>query len=109
MNIFLSGSGELDFAIDTDDLDVELTGSGDIYLEGDIRTLNADVSGSGWLRAFELITDLADIRIEGSGSAEVTVLTDLDVFISGSGDVLYKGSPFINAQIPGSGAVIDAN
>jgi len=109
MNIFSSGSGELDFAIDTEDLDVEMTGSGDVYLEGDVRTLNADVSGSGWLRAFNLTADLADVRIEGSGSAEVTVDTDLDVFISGSGDVFYKGHPFINAQIPGTGAVIDAN
>ncbi len=109
IDISLSGSGELDFAIDTDDLDLEITGSGYVYLEGNIQTFDADITGSGWLRAFGLDTKLTDVRLEGSGSAEVFVETDLDVFIVGSGDVFYKGHPSINAQITGSGAVIDAN
>lgn len=79
--ILLSGSGELDFAIDTDDLDLELTGSGYVYLEGNVQTLDADISGSGWLRSFSVESELSDVRIEGSGSAEVQVETDLDVFI----------------------------
>lgn len=109
MDINMSGSGELDFAIDTDDLDVELSGSGYIYLEGVLQTLDAEISGSGWVRSFNLETDLADVRIEGSGSAEVFVNTDLDVFISGSGNVYYKGHPSIHADITGSGEIINAN
>ena len=109
MDIRLTGSGEIDFAIDTDDLDVELTGSGYVYLEGNVQTLDADLSGSGWLRSFSLESDHADVRIEGSGSTELTVVTDLDVFITGSGDVFYKGHPGINAQITGSGSLIDSN
>ena len=109
MDISLSGSGEIDFAIDTDDLDVELTGSGYVYLEGDVHTLDAEISGSGWLRSFDLLTTLSDVRIESSGSAEVNVDTDLDVFILGSGNVYFKGHPTISADIIGSGSVIDAN
>jgi len=109
MDITLDGSGEIDFAIDTDNLDVELNGSGYIYLEGDLQTLDIEISGSGWVRSFDLESDNTDIRIEGSGSAEVNVVTDLDVFISGSGDVYYKGHPSVNAEITGSGSVIDAN
>lgn len=109
MDIRLSGSGEIDFAIETDDLDIELTGSGYVYLEGDVQTLDVDLSGSGWVRSFSLESELTDVTIDGSGSAEVTVLTDLDVFISGSGDVFFKGHPSINAQITGTGSVIDAN
>lgn len=109
MDISLTGSGEIDFAINTDDLDVELTGSGYVYLEGDVHTLDAEVSGSGWLRSFDLLTTLTDVRIESSGSAEVNVATDLDVFILGSGNVYFKGHPSISADILGSGSVIDAN
>jgi hypothetical protein len=39
----------------------------------------------------------------------VTVDNDLDITISGSGDVFYKGHPDINSSITGSGKVIDAN
>jgi len=39
----------------------------------------------------------------------VNVISDLDVFISGSGDVFFKGHPSVNAEITGSGSVIDAN
>lgn len=108
-DIRVSGSGELDFAIDTDDVDLNLTGSGYVYLEGNVQTLDAEINGSGWLRSFGLVTSLTDVRIEGSGSAEVMVETDLDIFIIGSGNVFYKGHPDINAQITGSGEVINSN
>jgi hypothetical protein len=109
MDIALAGSGDIDLAIETDDLDLELSGSGYVYLEGYVQALDASITGSGWIRSFSLDTDFADVRIEGSGSAEVNVANDLDVFISGSGDVYYHGHPSINVQITGSGELIDAN
>lgn len=109
MDISLEGSGEIDFAIETDDVDVELIGSGYIYLEGYVQSMDADIEGSGWVRSFDLESDLCDVRIEGSGSAEVFANDDLDVFITGSGNVYFKGHPFVNAYITGSGSVIDAN
>ncbi|HZV70471.1 MAG TPA: head GIN domain-containing protein [Saprospiraceae bacterium] len=109
MDITLSGSGELDFALFTDDLDLELSGSAYAYLEGSVKNLDAEITGSGWLRSFNLASDFADVRTVGSGSAEVNVTTDLDAFIIGSGDIFYKGHPHISAEINGSGKVIDAN
>lgn len=109
MDITLSGSGEIDFAVETNDLDVVLEGSGIIFLEGIVQTLDADIEGSGWIRSFDLSSELTDVRIEGSGSAEVSVEIDLDVFITGSGDVYFKGHPSVNSQITGTGEVIDAN
>jgi hypothetical protein len=104
-----TGSGEIDFALTTDDIDVEIRGSGYVYLEGDSESLDAEIDGSGWLRSFGLNSDIADVRIEGSGSAEVNVSADLDAFILGSGDIHYKGHPAIFAEITGSGRLIDAN
>lgn len=59
--------------------------------------------------AFGLGSQRANIRIDGSGDAEVTVAEELNVRILGSGDVLYKGTPTIDEDINGSGRVIDAN
>ncbi len=109
MNLTLSGSGELDMYLDTDNLDVRLSGSGYIYLEGLADNVDLDISGSGWVRSFYLNSDFSDVRIDGSGSAEVTVDADLDVVIHGSGDVYFKGDPQISTFITGSGKVIDAN
>ena len=109
LEILLEGSGDIDFAISTDDVEVELSGSGSVILEGIAETLDAKVAGSGWIRAFNLESELADVQIEGSGSAEVYVIHDLDAFISGSGDIYYKGHPVVHATITGSGSVIDAN
>lgn len=109
MGITLTGSGEIDMYVDVDDLDLKLTGSGYVYLEGFADRSDIDIIGSGWVRSFALDNDIADIRIEGSGSAEVNVDTDLDIIITGSGDVFYKGNPQINSVITGSGQVINAN
>ena len=109
MDIKLIGSGEIDMYVDIDNLDVELTGSGYMYLEGFADNVDAEITGSGWLRAFGMVTDVMDIRLEGSGSGEVHVEDDLDVIISGSGNVFYKGHPSVDVEITGSGKVIDSN
>lgn len=109
LEILVEGSGDVDFAISTDDVEVEISGSGSVILEGITETLDARISGSGWIRSFNLESELADVLIEGSGSAEVYVIRDLDAFISGSGNIYYKGHPIIHANIIGSGSVIDAN
>lgn len=103
------GSGEIDLYVETDNLDILVAGSGDLFLEGQTDNVYIDLTGSGWARSFNLISDFSDVRVSGSGSAEVTVDNDLDVFISGSGDVFYKGHPGINSQITGSGKLINAN
>ncbi|MBK9982254.1 MAG: DUF2807 domain-containing protein [Saprospiraceae bacterium] len=109
MNIHLSGSGDLDFAVITNDLDLEISGSANVLLEGSITNLDAEITGSGWVKSFKLQSDFADVRITGSGSAEVNVTSDLDALITGSGNVFYKGHPHVSSEITGSGKVIDAN
>lgn len=103
------GSGEIDMYLDADAIDAELYGSGDIVLEGLSDNLDIFSSGSGWCRAFGLFSDFADVRTSGSGSVEVHVQHDLDVVIAGSGNVFFKGHPFIHSQVSGSGRLIDAN
>ena len=109
MELGLYGSGEIDMYLDLDNLDVFLSGSGDVYVEGYADNVDIANTGSGWVRSFNLNSDFSDITISGSGSAEVTVDNDLDILISGSGDVFYKGHPVISSSITGSGKVIDAN
>jgi hypothetical protein len=109
MDLRIHGSGEIDMYVDTDNLDVLNTGSGDFSLEGFCDNLDIELTGSGWIRTFNLNSDFCDVNNKGSGSVEVYVDNDLDVFISGSGDVFYKGQPSVSSQINGSGKLINAN
>lgn len=106
LKIDLSGSGNIKItSLQTPELKANITGSGDIFLTGDNDQagMDATITGSGSIKADELRVANATIHITGSGSARVNVLKELETNITGSGSVLYKGNPLINAHSTGSG------
>ncbi len=106
LKLKISGSGDIDIAVDADKIDAEITGSGKMLLEGLTNDFDFEISGSGDFRAFNLESLKGDIEVFGSGDSEVRVLDFLDIEINGSGDVYYKGFPALDVEINGSGLVI---
>jgi hypothetical protein len=47
----------------------------------------------------------ANVEIDGSGSATMNVLNQLNILINGSGQVSYIGNPNIQQQVVESGTV----
>lgn len=109
LTIDISGSGDVDFTGEAEEMNILLSGSGNIRLEGLTELLFLRNSGSGDLLAYDLEAYDADVDLSGSGHARVFVKNQLNVDISGSGNVYYKGSPNLQIQISGSGDVIDDN
>lgn len=109
LRIELRSSGNVDLAIDVDDVDVEISGSGYLYLEGDVDRQDVDINSSGEYRAFNLASNECKIRVDGSGVAEVYVYDYLQAIIRGSGNLFYRGFPFIDFRGNGSGEIFDAN
>lgn len=110
MSLRLSGSGLIDMALDVkNDLEADLSGSGLIFLEGDTYNGIYDVSGSGKIESFDMHADNSDVVINSSGRCETTALNNLDVSISGSGSVWFRGNPRISKYISGSGKIFNAN
>ena len=72
---------------------------------GKADSQDIDISGSGSYEALDLESKEAEIDLGGSGKASVNVLDDLDVTISGSGSVQYRGNPTVIQDIRGSGEV----
>lgn len=101
--------GNIDVLVNTPRLVAESRRAGDLRIEGYTPNFSVQLNGSGDLYAFSLPADTADVLINSSGNARVRVLNELNVQIKNSGDVLYKGAPFINSQIEGSGSLIDEN
>ena len=106
----ITGSGDLDLKIEATSLQTKITGSGDVDVSGTTDKLYLRISGSGNFEGYKLNSENTEISIAGSGNAEVVANRELDVKISGSGDVSYKGRPDkLNLKTSGSGEVSSEN
>lgn len=108
-DISISGSGNVDVAVDANTVRASISGSGKMWLEGVTITEEFTVSGSGDIYSFGLYSETSDISISGSGNTEVSVAEFLKARISGSGSIYYQGYPDVDSRISGSGNVIHVN
>lgn len=105
--IKLAGSGNISGKVDAGKLSVSLSGSGNTKLTGTCGITAFNCAGSGNIACGDLVTESCEVRIAGSGNAEVHVQKELSVSISGSGNVRYRGSgSLVNASTAGSGRVM---
>lgn len=109
LDLRIQGAGDMFVDVIADEIDVRISGVGDLELGGSTEFLNCTISGAGSLDAFDMTTQVAEIDILGVGNAEVYVEDFLKVFISGAGNVFYRGNPTIDQNIIGVGKVIDRN
>jgi hypothetical protein len=108
----LTGSGGI--TIDnmrTTGINANITGSGSIIFNGPdtCYASNIQANGSGNMFAFGIKTRNSDVVLGGTGNVEVFVTDTLTGTLSGSGNLSYRGSPFVNVNVLGSGQLIDAN
>jgi len=75
-------------------------GQGKLYLNN---------TGTGSINAFNLEVDTCYVNLTGTGSCKVTVNELLDAVITGTGNVYYRGYPYIDSHITGLGRLISSN
>ncbi len=109
LTLTVSGSGRMEMEVTAGQITSIVSGSGKIRLSGNTAVHTTNISGSGTVSALDLDSTRCDIRISGSGESYVFVRQFLNVDISGSGNVNYKGSPSITSNISGSGQLINLN
>lgn len=101
-----SGSGDVQADVAAEKITASVKGSGSITLKGHTKELEHTLNGSGALYAFDCPASVVNVMVKGSGTAQVAAADSLDVTISGSGDVMYKGTPAkLQTKIRGSGRV----
>jgi hypothetical protein len=105
----ISGSGNIETAVDANSANFAISGSGYLDVLGHIRDANMTISGSGEIFAYDLTLVNCRSVISGSGDMYVRAHRSLDVKISGSGNVFYVGNPMITATLSGSGKLIRDN
>lgn len=104
----ISGSGDITIDyIKVDNFDIQISGSGSVKINGgESNKFNSRISGSGKLEMPMHKTIEATTNTSGSGKTIIWVEDVLNVTISGSGNVYYKGTPAINMKISGAGKLI---
>jgi Putative auto-transporter adhesin, head GIN domain len=106
MSLKLSGSGDIRVMIDSKSLKANLSGSGNLDLKGSSSETDIRISGSGNIDARGLNSFSSAVAISGSGTSTVDVKNDLNVTITGSGNVYYVSEPGkISSKIIGSGEI----
>lgn len=107
-DIELEGSGGLIIdELNVASVDSKLTGSGNIELKnGACQAHDITLTGSGNLFSFYFETNNTDVVTSGSGNCEVYVTDELNVLLSGTGSVFYRGNPTVlDMTITGTGVV----
>ena len=103
----LSGLGNILAETTAGSLTSVLSGEGTVVLSGESTEHEVTLSGSGGMSAFELATEDTAVTLSGTGVVRVAASEQLNVNITGSGDVIYRGNPTVNTQGSG-GSVLPA-
>lgn len=102
----VTGSGNMNLDLRTEELEGSITGSGDVKLKGTTGSFKCKVTGSGDFLAYGLKADAVDASVSGSGDIEISVQNELSARVTGSGDIKYRGNPDKqNFRTSGSGSV----
>jgi hypothetical protein len=105
--VTLSGSGNMTVGgLAAESFAVALTGSGQVSGDGAATRLEVSVAGSGLVQFTDVRAADVQAVVAGSGSISVTATERVDALVSGSGSILYGGSPHqVAKSIPGTGSI----
>jgi hypothetical protein len=99
----VSGSGDIKANLDAPSIVANVSGSGKISIQGRTKNFSSTVSGSGDMDGEKLLAENTDVKVAGSGNANVFASVKLDAKVSGSGNIFYSGNP-TSPQIHKSGS-----
>lgn len=93
---------------DTENLEISTSGNADISIdEMDVNNYSISSGGNSNISTLGVNANSAKVELSGSGNIALSVKDKLDVHISGSGKVSYKGDPAnVTTEISGNGKVI---
>ncbi|UCH13944.1 MAG: DUF2807 domain-containing protein [Bacteroidales bacterium] len=110
-NTSISNTEEIRFEIEIPELTrVIHEGVGDFSLAGDyLMSLDIEYDGVGNIYSYDLPVYECSIISSGVGDCKLKIFDYLDVYLSGTGSVYYKGNPEIDSAVIGIGKLINDN
>ena len=103
----LQGDGNIAVTgVNSQRLAVSLPGSGNIDATGTATKLDVTISGEGTALLRQLVARDAKAALSGDGSIMLTATRSLTASVSGSGTILYGGTPaHVTQTVTGSGTI----
>lgn len=96
----------LDRLDDAQSLDVRITGAGDVAVGGGkVVAQKIVITGTGTFAAPRLVSERAEVVIDGHGEVQLAANGTLAVRIAGVGNVRYHGNPAVTRFISGVGSI----
>lgn len=106
LRIETSGAGSVDVSVKTKVLTIETSGAASVKASGTAEKFEVETRGAGDVNAQGLQARTVKVDVSGAGDVEVNVSEELDVRVSGAGDIVYHGDPkSVNKSISGAGSV----
>lgn len=102
LTLAVTGTGNAALSGDFNALALTMTGTGGATLSGTTDSLNVTMTGTGSLEAYAMPTPQANITVDGTGGARVTINGSLSCHLDGIGNIEYKGT-VTNPTVSGSG------
>jgi|SRR5215831_2796283 len=101
------GAGEVTIAgVNNNQLSLASDGAGSIVASGNTKFIKIGSNGAGSVDAGNLHAEKAQVTVSGAASIDVYATEQLDVDISGVGNVTYGGNPkTVNKNISGVGNI----
>ena len=89
----LTGIGDVSLDMTCNDLKVDFSGVGDLHISGSGDQAKYDWAGVGDLQAKNMRTKFVDVTLSGVGDVSVNAFENIEIELTGIGDVKYTGSP----------------
>lgn len=107
--VALGGDGTITVdGVESADFDAELAGDGTLVVSGTVEELTAALTGTGSLDLDDLTATDGAVRLEGTGTIRVHAAATLDATLTGTGAIVYSGSPAVTVHNTGTGTVASA-
>ena len=89
----LSGTSDVDLDLSVRKLETKMDGVGSLTLRGQAGVHDLDTKGTVKINAFDFVTGVYDIDMDGTGKGNINVLNELKVKTAGATEIYYKGNP----------------
>lgn len=104
MKVFHDATGDMDLTLNYEKLEYVTDGTGDSELSGSVDHLRVKNTGTGDIKAFELKAANVECSSDGTGDTEIHASKTLKVQLTGTGDVIHRGSPDLEeVEVDGTG------
>lgn len=107
--INMSGACGAELDLHAPEIDLDMSGASSVELRGETKNFRINGAGSTEVKCYDLSAENVEVDISGAGNVEAFASLKLNVEVSGAGTVNYKGNPTVNKEVSGAGSVNKIN